>query len=274
MTEELKDMGEFEINTENTNSMEAIDPLDELVNHDFSGDAEFDINESYEMISLLERENKSAKNLEAENVITELSDIYIGSEYKQKLDKSFENVNSFFKKYNIEKDEVKNMSEDEKTKIFAVASFLSKNVSVLLNDLLFDLKLTREEYKFIYTAIERKLSYDGNEVFNIIDLNEKYLKQWKQVDNSLPKNVDTMVVSIDIKNVVMLYHFLGKHTVKGLDREFYVFASVLQKIANTNKLYNAYNVIKERLNIDFNIWAGALEPDQNMTPEIVQGQQM
>jgi len=262
MSEELNNMEDFQINDEVKNDMDVIDPLEQLVNHDFLSDGEINLDESYEIISLLERESKSAKEQESEIIIENLADKYVDQEYKIKLDKSIQNVKSFLIKYNVENTDVQNMSEDEKTKLFALSSFMLKNVSALLNDLLFGITLTRDEYKFISTAVERKLSYDGNEVFNIIDLNENYLKQWKQVDNSLPKQVNSMVVNIDIKNVVMLYHFLGKHTVKGLDKEFYVFASVLQKIADTNRLYNAYNIIKDRLNNDFNLWLSALDQIQ------------
>lgn len=268
MSEELNNMQEFAIEEDNE-KLEVIDPLDKLVNHDFSTDSEINLEESYEMLNVIERENKLAKTFEAENIIKELEHLYVDVNYRDKLNKCFNNVKSFIKKYNIEKDEVKNMSEDEKTKTFAIGSFLNKNIGHMLNELQFSLTFTREEYKFIESAI-RKLTYDGNEVFNIIELNEKYLKQWRETDKALPKNVPSFIVNIDIKNVVMLYHFLSKHTVKGLDREFYIFATVLQKIADTNKLYNAYNVLKERLNYDFTVWTSAMEP-QAQPQQPVQG---
>jgi carbamoylphosphate synthase small subunit len=34
------------------------------------------------------------------------------------------------------------------------------------------------------------------------------------------KDKDEFVINIDIKNIVMVYHFLQKHTVKGLSSEF------------------------------------------------------
>lgn len=269
MLEELKDMQENVIEKEVNEQQKFIDPLDTLVNHNFSGDKELNLDESYEMITVLERENKLAKTLEAENIISELEDLYVDSDFKEKLNKSFDNVKSFIKKYNIEKDEIKNMTEEEKTKLFAIGSFINKNVGYLLNELEFSISLTREEYKFVSTAVEQKLSYDGNEVFNIIELDAKYLKKWKEIDKSLGKQVPSFIVNIDIRNVVMLYHFLGRHTVKGLGREFYIFASVLKKIADTNKLYNAYNILKERLSTDFSIWTGAMEPEtlQGYVPE-------
>jgi hypothetical protein len=276
MSDELNntDMQEFAIQDEMITEESMVDPLETLVNHDFSTEDEINMEESYEMLSVVERENKISKTLEADNVIKELEDIYVDVDYKEKLNKSFENVKSYMRKYSIEKDEIKSLSDEEKTKIFAIGSFLNKNVGYLINELQFSINITREEYKFIATAIEQKLTYDGNEVFNIIQLNEKYLKEWKKIDKSLPNQVPNFIINVDIKNVVMLYHFLGKHTVKGLGKEFYTFASVLQKIADTNRLFNAYNILKERLNVDFSFWTGAMEPEQPiqpMQPENVQG---
>lgn len=257
----LKDLQEFEIKEEETqNETIYIDPLDELVEHDFSSEKDINLDESYEMLGVLENESRKAKINEAEDVIAELSNTYI-PQYKDKIIKSIENVKNFIKKYNIEKDEVKNLSESEKTKLFAIGSFLIKNVTKNINDMMFNITLTRSEYKFIDIAISQKISYDGNDVFNIIELNNNYLLKWREINKKMPRDIDTFVVDIDIRNVVMLYHFLGKHTIKGLVAEFYDFASVLQKIGDTNRLFNAYNIIQERLKTDFNIWTSALEVD-------------
>ena len=264
MSDELNDMQDFVLEDEQqpTTEQEFYDPLDTLVEHDFSSEEELNLDESYEMLNIIERESKQSKALESENIIKELGDIYLEEDYRQMLDKTIENVKSFIKKYNIEKEDYKDMCDSEKNKLYAIGSFLMKNVSTAINDLLFSITLEREEYKFIHTTLKRKLTYDGNEVFNIIELNEKFLKEWELIDKSLPKEVPSFIANIDIKNVVMLYHFLGKHTVKGMDKEFYTFASVLKKIADTNKLFNAYNVIQERLSTDFRIWIGAMDPQE------------
>ena len=264
---ELNNMEEFEIQEEvQTNVQEVIDPLDTLVKHDFSSNDEINLDESYEMISLLENESKKmTKEREAQNIIDEIGETYINKDFKEILDKSFKSVEDFIKKYNVELDEVKNLEEIEKDKIYGVGTFLLKNVTSILNELTFTFDITIDEYKLVSSALERKMVYDGNEVFNIIELNNRYLKLWKEIHMSLPKNQDSFEVSIDIKNVVMLYHFLGKHTVKGLDKQFYTFSTILEKIAETNKIYNAYTVLKERLDVDFNIWNGAFS-----APEITE----
>jgi len=251
----LNNMEEFEIVNE---KIETIDPLDTLVNHDFSSKDEINLDESYEMIEILENEAKSiTKEKEAQTIIDELSEKYIVKEYHEKMEKSIKSVRDFIKKYNVELDDVKNLTEEEKDKVFGICSFLLKNVASILNEINFTINFTMSEYKLMSTALRGKLRYDGNEVFNMIELNNRYLKPWKKYVDSLPKNTKEFSLNIDIKNVVMLYHFLGKHSVKGLSDEFYHFSTLLEKIADTNKLFNAYSVLKERLDQDFNIWNGA-----------------
>ena len=139
----LEEMKEFEIEEGTENNVEAIDPLDDLVNHDFSSDETFNLDDSYEVLTMIERENKLAKSLEAENIVKELAPQYIDEEFLNKLNKSFDNVKSFIKKYNVELDDVKNLSETEKDKLFAIGSFLNKNAGYTLNDLMFGITLTR-----------------------------------------------------------------------------------------------------------------------------------
>ena len=43
----LEEMKEFEIEEGTENNVEAIDPLDDLVNHDFSSDETFNLDDSY-----------------------------------------------------------------------------------------------------------------------------------------------------------------------------------------------------------------------------------
>jgi len=269
---ELNNMSEMEIKEEE-NTQSIVDPIRDLVEHDFSSDTKINLDESYEMISIMDRASKEmTKEREAQTIIDEIGETYIKEDYKLKLDNSFKSVNDFLKKYNVELDEVMVLTEPEKDKVFAIASFLLKNVTAFLNELNFKIDITRDEYKLVSTALERKMVYDGNDVFNIIELNHRYLMPWKETERMLAKDMDSFEIEIDIKNVVMLYHFLGKHTVKGLDKQFYFFASILEKIAETNKLYNAYNVLKERLDVDFGFWNGAfsanLETETEEKPEL------
>jgi len=264
----------FEIKEEVNESVNIIDPLEKLVSLEFNEEDEVNIDEYAEVINIMERDASMLKNEEAEVIIKNSSEKFLKIEYLEKLEKSYASILNFYKKYDPNSDLIKDMKEDEKNKIYSVGNFLNKNYSELIDNMDFTITLLKSEYVFLSTAIERKITYDGNEVFNIIDLNERYLKSWKENFKKITKDVDTFDIDIDIKNIVMLYHFLQKHTVKGLSSEFYNFASVLQKIAETNKVYNAFNIKKDRANTNFLAWTSAISPEKNITPtDTIPGQE-
>ncbi len=255
----------FEIKEEKEEML--IDPLEELSELTFDENNEVNIDEYAEILNVMERDASLLKAEEADEIVKDAGDKYLKPEYLEKLKKSYLALSNFYKKYDPNSDLIKNMNETDKTNLFAVGNFINKNYNQLVDNMDFEISLTRAEYIFLSTALERKVVYDGNEVFNIIDLNEKYLKIWKENFKNLKKNEDVFNIEIDIKNIVMLYHFLQKHTVKGLSSEFYSFASVLQKIAETNKVYNAFNIKKERAKTNFLAWTSAISPEEDIIVE-------
>ena len=255
----------FEIKEEiNDEGMTAIDPLDTLTELSFEEGSEVNIEEYAEILNLMERDASMLKSQEADEIVSDAGNKYLKEDYLKKLEDSYAAINNFYKKYDPNSETIKNMTEAEKTNLYAVGNFINKNYDNLVDNMDFEIELTREEYIFLSTALERKVTYDGNEVFNIIDLNERYLKHWKENFKKLNREDKSFIIDIDIKNIVMLYHFLQKHTVKGLNSEFYSFSYVLQKIAETNKVYNAFNIKKERANTNFMLWNSAINPEEHV----------
>jgi len=254
-----EEIDSFEINEKQEQEQEIEDPLETLVNLDFK--EEIDVDEYAEIINLINVKNDQLKANEADEIVKKSGNKYLNTDYLIKLEETYANINNFYKTYDPNLDLIKNMSEKNKTKLFVIAKFLNSNYNSLVDNMEFSMELLRDEYVFLSTAIERKISYDGNEVFNIIDLNERYLLKWKEEFKKLPKNEKSFVIDIDIKNIVMLYHFLQKHTVKGLSSEFYSFSRLLQKIAETNKVYNAFNIKKERAKTNLLNWISATSPE-------------
>ena len=253
---------------ETVKNVKVIDPLDKIVKADFTKD-DVNIDEAFEMLEMIEKESVKSKELEAEHIIEELSKKYLDEKSIKNIDKSLSTLSSYFKKYNVENDDVKKLDSLGIDKIFAIAKFLLNNINSTINKITFKLKLTSDEYNLIVKVIERKTEYDGNEIFNVIKLYEDVLKDWSENVKKLPKNFNEFDVDISITNIVMLYHFLSKHKIKGFVKEFYTFAALLEKIGETNKLYNAYNVIKERLTDDFKLWTSAItEMDEERKKEL------
>lgn len=249
------------------NKVEEIDFLQELVDHDFMADDDTDFDKYFSVLENLERDNDEFKNNEASYIIEDLGPKFLDPDFLTELNRLQDNMKAFMRKHSAETDLIKGMTEPDKDKIFAIGKFLNRNFVQKVNELTFTFPLSREEYKFIHTAFWSKLTYDGTEVFNLIEL-KSYLDQWDETFKSLPKQAEEMYVTIDIRNVVMMYHFLSKHKVKGIEKEFYYFVQVLGKIADTNKLFNAYNVVKERMNSEFFVWSGSITPMNQPDPEV------
>jgi len=236
-----------------------IDPLDTLVSLEFSEDEEINIEEYSEIIDTLQRD-LSLKSEDTDEIIKEIGSKYVNSNYLDDLTKSYNNIKNYYKKYDPNKAEIQALSSEEKDRLFSVASFLNKNYTSLINGLLFSIELTKREYVFLDTALTKKISYNGVEVFNMKELNEIYLKPWKEKGKKMKSDDDKMIVDIDINNIVMIYHFLQSYSVKGINDEYYRFISLLEKIAETNKVFNAFNIKKELANTNLMNWNSALTP--------------
>jgi len=241
------------------------DPLDELLENDFTDEEnDFNLDDSYKLIENIKAERVNLKKNEAETVLLEVGPEYLEKEFQSEMDRIKNNFYAFVKKYDVNSDNIKEIEtkgeqgEREKDKIYGIAQFLKNNYIDMVNNLMFDMKFTRDEYNFMEIALRRKIEYDGNEVFNLIDLKQTYLDKWQQSFRVMDKMENEFTVTIDIKNIVMLYHFLQKHTVKGIDKSFENFVGVLGKIGDTNRIYNAYNVVKDRIETDFITWAGSI----------------
>jgi hypothetical protein len=232
--------------------------LDSILNHDFNSELEFDINESYKSIKDIEFKLEDLKSREAENVLIELGPKYLNIEYQNEMKKLYTNFYSFIKKYNPNDEKVKNLSEEELDKIYAISQFIKNNYIEMINNIMFNMTWTRDEYKFIKGAFRNRMEYSGNDIFNSVDLKEKYLDKWEDLDKLLPKTTSEFTIAIDIKNVIMMYHFLSTFKIKGITEDYYNFIEILKKIGDVNKLFNAYTIAKERINTDFVSWTSAL----------------
>jgi hypothetical protein len=241
-----EDLNEKDVN------VNEIDPFQEILDYDFSTTGEFDIVAKAKLIEDYKVERLNVKNNEAENIIEEVGNVYLNEDQKNNLVQIKTNFESLIKKYDLV--ETKDYTSEQRDAIYGIAQFIKNSYIDKINNLIFTIKFTREEYQILNSFLRNKNEYDGVEIFNILELKTRYLDEWDEMFRKLPKTEKEFVVEIDIKNIVMLYHFISKCKVKGFDNQFNAFISILTKIGDTNKIYNAYNVIKERVNTQFLEW--------------------
>jgi hypothetical protein len=118
--------------------------------------------------------------------------------------------------------------------------------------------LTKAEAKFLNKILTQEISYNGDEVFNYAELHKTF---WESVRVKLEEDKisEEFTFKINIKTLLILHHLIKGYSVKGRTNDFQLFMNVLFKIANVNKLFNAYNIIIERIKTDREIWGNGLD---------------
>ena len=158
-----------------------VSSTDEIDSFDFASDKEFDIEKSHELIISLKQKEETdehkqyVKLQEAKNIIEKDAKNFLNSDFVDSFNKEEENLINMIKRYDPNIDEVRNMTEDQKDKIYDIAQYLFNVYQKKLGLLTFSFPLTAEEVKFIFKVFRDKLEYDQNEVFQLKDLKENYL---------------------------------------------------------------------------------------------------
>ena len=244
---------------------------DELDKFDFSSEAEFDIDSNFELISALKQEepDESMKEVvklqEAKNIIEKDAKNFLNPEFVDMFSKDEQNIINMIKKYDPNIDEVRDMTEEQKDKIYKIAEYLFNVFQKKLNDLLFYFPLSKEEVKFIFNVFRNKLEYDQNEIFQLKDLKENYL------DKEFDKQEDgSYMTYINVNDLIVFYHLISKYKVKGITQEHYDYLTVLTKIGERIKLFNAYNVVVQRISTDCMLWGGSLSVEGELVGKVVE----
>jgi hypothetical protein len=248
-----KDFKDYEVKT-----------MDDVLNIDFSKEGDLNLDEAYDFITMSNNKPKETKELiekrEADNIIKSNSSKYLNKDYVDMMNNEHNNLRSMLKKYDVNSEIVKKMSEKDKDKIYGLAEYLFNEYQKKLNDMNFNFPLTNDEWKFMFDVLYNKLEYDQNEIFQLKEVREKYLSKVDELSKT-SKNYDIQTV-INVNDLIILYHLISKHKVKGINKQHYSYLNILTKIGERIKLFNAYNVWVQRLSTDFQSWGGSLSVDE------------
>jgi hypothetical protein len=94
-------------------------------------------------------------------------------------------------------------------------------------------------------------------------------------DNYLDKKFDKLedgsyMTYINVNDLIIFYHLISKYKVKGITNEHYDYLQILTKIGERIKLFNAYNVVVQRLSTDFQMWGGALSVEGELVGKVLE----
>lgn len=229
---------------------------------DFKSDQEFNLNDEY--LKLFGEEKfkpanpNEAKLKDAESIIEELGSKYVEGLSLQKYEEKFINISEFLVKFRSDSEVVKNMTSDERDKLFGYGKEMFQSYQKQYNSLEFNFELSVKEWRYIENTLTKKMSYNGQELFNYWELYTKFIAPNKEIVDKLPKQLESFVPICSIQNLILLSHLLMKWEEKGGTESFHHFRNILTESAKMTRLFNAYGVILERVTNRFNNWVNAL----------------
>lgn len=244
---------------ENTEFQNVLDKAKELETIDFKQtDVQFDHNTYYEAISKIANKNNNLKQEEAENVVGEYAVKFVDEDFVKELEKKRDSIKDFIRKYDPNGELIASMRVHDVDKVYSIFNYLLNAYIKYLNEMTFNFELTKEEYKFLNNVLTKETLYDGDEVFNYTEFIEGFWENAKE-EVEKDKSKESYTFKIDIKKILLLHHLIKGHKVKGITNDFKQFRNILYKIAQTNRIFNAYNIIVDRLKEDAKLWGSALD---------------
>lgn len=243
--------------------------LNEVEKFDFSSNETFDVNSVYETVNGFKVERENLKAREAENMISSLGTKYIDAVNIDMFMEKRENLRNLMRRYSADSELLKAMPDvvgGERDKIYAIANYLYNKFALQLNDMKMNITFSYDEFDFIIKTVNQKLEYNADEIFQVIKLKNDCLDGFAEDFKKLKKDED-MRVEMTINNIILLYHLLAKYKAHGVNKQFDIFANILNKIGETNQVFNSLNILKDRLNEEFMHWTTTITTEQKIVPE-------
>ena len=125
-----------------------------------------------------------------------------------------------------------------------------------LNDISFNLLLTKEEAKYLKKILSQNAEYDVDTIFYAIEVAELITSF---IDTSFESEKQLKKFTMTATDMHYLYHLISKHTVKGLTKQAYTFANIIRSIGASSKVFNYYKEKYDNLAKAIQFWVHSLE---------------
>lgn len=244
--------------SENKEFQKVLDKAKALESINFAEDSGFNHEEYFSVIEQIAKQNQTIKDQEAEVVIQQQGANYINEEFITELENKKQTLMEFVRKYDPNKsDFLTDMAEHDIDKLYAISNYLLNAYIQYVNEMDFNLELSNAEVKYINNLLMGEIEYNGDEVFNFVQLLEDFWTA-SYAEYEADKSKETYVFKVSIKKILILHHLIKDHKVKGRTTGFKLFRNILYKIAQTNKVFNAYSIVIERIKSERELWGNAL----------------
>jgi len=246
--------------------------LENILEHDFSTDENFNIEENYKHVLEFEEMQEKAKLSKEDEIIDYLGSKYVEPEFYEKINKLRKNIKDYLKKYDVNSDFVKsilenNPEDDELNRLFGIVKFMLNTFNRTVEELNFVFRFTKQEYNLVNKLLTNESDVSGQEVLlQGMDLLLEEMEQWKKIYKETQE--EELHLPLSMNSTYLMYHFLSKKTVKGFSNKFYTLRSVMGKLKEASDVFEAYKTVSERLKTDFSIWCGAITPFNEEKEEV------
>jgi len=236
----------------------ALEKAEELESMDFSKADDFNVGEYYTALEKIALQNANFKNEEAESIVEKDAESMIDKDFVERLKLKRKSVEDFIRKYDPNKEETQELELVDVDRLYAISNYLLNVYIQYINEMEFQFVLTKNEAKWLNKVLLHEIQYNGDEVFNFTEFHNNF---WSTVQDKLEedKSLEEYTFKVSIKSLLILHHLIKGHTVKGISNDYKFFTSILYKIAKVNKLFNAYNIIIERIKSDREMWGSAID---------------
>lgn len=115
-----------------------------------------------------------------------------------------------------------------------------------LNEVSFNLVLTKREAKFITDLLINKIEYDVDTVWYGMEI-RNYLEEVVEKAKSSTNDDLAMELETTASDLTYIYHLVSQYKPVGLKKSTYTFAEILRKIGMSSKMFQYYKAQYERL---------------------------
>lgn len=150
--------------------------------------------------------------------------------------------------------------EADKDKAFGEARAKWNEYAGVVKTANFSFIVTKDQFEYLLNVLETQLSYGVDEIFVALQLREAFLDTLSPTKGRKVPVVQTMTKD----TMLLLYHTVAKHRVKGLGATAQNFAAILHAIGAISKVFNFYDQESKHLSSDIENWAAAVTPEETI----------
>jgi hypothetical protein len=152
------------------------------------------------------------------------------------------------------------MPEADKDKIFGETRAKWNEYAAAVKGADFKFIVNKDQFEYLLNVLETQLSYGVDEIFVAMQLREAFLETLAPAKGRKVPVVQTMTKD----TMLLLYHTIAKHRVKGMGPTAQHFAAILHAIGAISKVFNFYDQESKHLSSDIENWAAAVTPEDTI----------